>query len=599
MKRKILWVGLSLLLVVMLVLSSCAKEVTPTTPTAPAAPAAPTAPTTPAAPAAPAAGEPRYGGNLTFMSDRSLVGGPASFDPAHPSISTIHNWCWPYMESLIIGDVEKYGPRGTNEFAFRSRGAVPEEYFGGCLAESWEITQNPIVMTFHIRPGVMFAANDYIGFEAREVTAYDVEQCFRRNMLDNVAWQSWYYWVDSITATDKYTLVVDLNKWFANWTFWLGGGLVLTNIYPPEAVDLAGGNLNGWKSAVGTGAYIITKYVENSQAVYTRNPDYWDKTIIKGKEYQIPFSDTLTYPIILDESTAIAALRTGKVDIWNKVPLVYDSTLTNTCPELIKMKAPSDQGHAVQLHSNAEKSPILSDYKIRQALSIATDFQTIIHNEYIDGDLIGYPIPRSFTAMYMDLPDLPEDIQVLYSHNPDLAKQMIADAGYPNGFHMVMNVLSNPYCTDIASMLVEQWGKVGVTVEVHVQDSATMLNMHRTETFDDALLSGASVGSVFTTLSKGLMSDPGNDWEDPYEDELYTTMMSTIDPVERSRLMQVQSLHRMEYVPYIYFGNPYILSCYWPWVENYYQEFECGCADPVPILARIWIDQDLKKELGY
>ena len=58
-----------------------------------------------------------------------------------------------------------------------------------------------------------------------------------------------------------------------------------------------------------------------------RNSNYWGSTTINGKQYKLPFVDSLVYPIMPDEATAIAALRTGKVDWWPTVPSSYDTSL--------------------------------------------------------------------------------------------------------------------------------------------------------------------------------------------------------------------------------------------------------------------------------
>jgi len=60
-------------------------------------------------------------------------------------------WGNPYMEKLLVGDIEKYGPRGNNSFGFNLWENVPEQYWGGLLATSWEITASPITFTFHLR----------------------------------------------------------------------------------------------------------------------------------------------------------------------------------------------------------------------------------------------------------------------------------------------------------------------------------------------------------------------------------------------------------------------------------------------------------------
>ena len=175
------------------------------------------------------------------------------------------------------------------------------------MAESWDIT--PSKITFHIRPGVMWTGNTNIGMEPREFTAYDAEFSLNRTMTGyTAAGKGAYEYIETITAPDKYTLVVETNSYNADWSFHLGYGW-LAPIIPEEVVE-AGPNT--WQNATGTGPFIITDHVEDSQATYERNPNYWETTTINGKVYQLPFIDKLVTPVITDISTRVAALRTGQ-----------------------------------------------------------------------------------------------------------------------------------------------------------------------------------------------------------------------------------------------------------------------------------------------
>ncbi|GAI51746.1 unnamed protein product, partial [marine sediment metagenome] len=99
----------------------------------------------------PAVGAPQYGGTLTFatyMVDRN----PATWDQLDiPWL--IQEYGSPVMEMLVAGDPLTYGPRGTNEYSFELNEYIPERMLQGRLAESWEITTDPLGILFHIRKG--------------------------------------------------------------------------------------------------------------------------------------------------------------------------------------------------------------------------------------------------------------------------------------------------------------------------------------------------------------------------------------------------------------------------------------------------------------
>ncbi|GAI96021.1 unnamed protein product, partial [marine sediment metagenome] len=237
-----------------------------------------------------------------------------------------------YFPFLLLGDIEKYGPRGTNEYGFQAEQIALERFLGGSVAESWEWA-GPLTLVFHIRQGVMWTGNAHIGMEPRELTAHDVEFSINRILgnFDEYGLTGFDY-IDSVTATDRYTVVVELNKYSADWSFHFGYGWLMP-IYSEETVEAGA---TDWQNQVGTGPFILMEFVEGSHAIYERNPNYWDTTIIDGVEYDLPFIDKLVFPVIVDDTTRIAALRAGDVDWHSNVPIMYSDTLTATSPELIQ-----------------------------------------------------------------------------------------------------------------------------------------------------------------------------------------------------------------------------------------------------------------------
>ncbi|MBI4188369.1 MAG: hypothetical protein HY529_04080, partial [Chloroflexi bacterium] len=156
MKRKVISFLLSSLVVLSLVLSSCAPAApttptTPATPKAPTAPATPTAPTTPAAPTAPApiAEKPKYGGVFTFAVPIEQI----VFDDAYRGRVNANTYAQTNM-SIMTGDWAK-GPAGTGEADFYDW-TTPTIVQTGEIAESWE-TPDEETIIYHIRKGIRWA----------------------------------------------------------------------------------------------------------------------------------------------------------------------------------------------------------------------------------------------------------------------------------------------------------------------------------------------------------------------------------------------------------------------------------------------------------
>ena len=582
MKKKALWMGLSSLLVVALLLSSCANKTTTNALTT----STPTSTTN--------VNEPKYGGTLTYMNNFASKG-PVSFDAQYSNdFGATSVWVNPYLEWLTCGDIEKYGPRGNNTFAFQLEETTPEEYLGGVIAESWEINFNQF--TFHLRHGIMFTGNSNIGMAARELTADDV--VFNLNRSKNRPFWGGIFMgfvnsdANAISATDRYTVVIQC-KFDGNWPFFFGSGFAWGAIMAPESVTAGA---DDWKHAVGTGPFMITDYVEGSEATYTVNPNYWGKTTINGKQYQTPFIQTLKYPIIPDQSTELANLRTGKLDWDPKVSLVNQDTLNKSSPALIQDKWLS--GVVTYFKLSRIDSPIFSKKEVRQAMMIATDFNNIAKAVYIDGEVYAWPLGKGAEG-FVPFDQLPQADQLLYTYDPTKAQQMLADAGYPQGFKMDLVVNNTSEQMDLATLCSTMWAKVGVTVNIKSMDDAARDAVQRDPSTYTAVSVQASVVNPLVALALGRTDSPSTTFkpEEPFN-AAFLKISETTDPVTRIALIQQDSIAMLDDAGFIPFANPYTLNCHWPWVKNYYGEIEAGYYNAIPMIKTLWIDQTLKNSLG-
>ena len=173
MKKKILFLGLSVLLVarwwllrVLLrqrQLPQPRIQLSPTTQTRSSTTVTTTTVQTTHNTSSTAASTPQYGGTLTVMTDMSGSdpgGWDANLTPTPWSTACFDD---PFIPILMLGDIEKYGPRGSNQYTFNTTEYIPEQYLMGPVAQSWEILSNPLTIRWHIRHGVMWAANPRIG----------------------------------------------------------------------------------------------------------------------------------------------------------------------------------------------------------------------------------------------------------------------------------------------------------------------------------------------------------------------------------------------------------------------------------------------------
>ncbi|GAI16196.1 unnamed protein product, partial [marine sediment metagenome] len=336
-----------------------------------------------------------------------------------------------------------------------------------------------------------------------------------------------------------------------------------------------------------------------SYAAYKPNPNWWDKEkIINGKKYDTPFVDELIFPIILDKSTQIAAIRTAKVDLAHTVDLKHKDTLASTCPDLKLEKYLAGSVYLVVFRST---SGPLVDKDLRRALMIGTDLETIVRINLTEGDVHCLPWNAGLSpVVYTPIEDLPPSTKELFTYDPAKAKQMITDAGYPDGLTLKLDYSATRFgAAELASLLEDMWSKIGVTAILQPHEHAIKQAMGTEGTYENALISHSGVVSRVSRLTSFMVMP----WTLYHDDEYYIDLVSEagaeMDEAKRNAMIKELGIYVVDNVSHMPLGNPYLLCCTWPWVKNYYREIDCAYVNYSAITPLIWIDQALKAELGY
>ena len=583
MKSKILLSGLVLLLTVSLIptLSSCASKATTTTQST----------TTTTAVTTTSANTPIYGGTLTCMTDWGNTD-PAGFDAdLSPAVWSTAVWDAPFLSWLFGGDIDTYGPRGTDAFAFQSAEYIPPQYLGGNdLVTSWSITMNPIVITLNLRTGVTWAANATIGMTSRPLTSADVVYSLTRGFAAPIVGGT-YSFVTSVTAPDANTVNINCNTFNANWAYYIGYGYMPGMITCPESGNsTVGAGSEDWRNQSSDGPFIISNYVSGSSVTYTANPNYWGQTKINGTSYKLPFISTLVYPIIPDDSTLVAALETGKVD-WNpSQPLSDASELSTGNSSLIQDKYLT--GNAETLKLNRLDNQYLKNESVRRALMMATDLNTINNLEWPGSTEPGFPVAQGNPA-YTPVSQLPASTAELFTYNATTAKQAIATAGYPNGFSLAITISSaSSTDTDVAQLLVSEWAQVGVTLTINSVDATAKQTLDNARNFD-CIMESFSCNNPIVPESQ-VEAQAGVVNLDVYLanenfETMYNKMVLDSDATTLTADEKSLALAMLDDVGFIPFGDEVGLNCYQPWIKNYYNETDTGYHNRVPMEAELWI----------
>jgi peptide/nickel transport system substrate-binding protein len=355
-----------------------------------------------------------------------------------------------------------------------------------------------------------------------------------------------------------------------------------------------------WENQVGTGPFMFNEYVIGSHMSYKRNPNYWGTAIIDGEEYQLPFLDEMVWPIIPDESTQIAALRTGKIDYHYLTPPAYWDTLDDVSG-LQTLKFAGGGGWAIALKTS---EPPFDDVDVRRAMMIGTDMKAFADLQNVGSlPLHWFPQWLGNPAVYTPLEELPAETQKLYDYNPELAKQMLADAGYPEGFKIeYYSGETVAYSRDRAALLKNIWAKIGVEVDIKVLDPVAHAEMSFDKTYTDSIDVNIGIPHPLDGITR--YGESGHyfnfaQWENEKFDGMLAKAKVELDVEKRDAICKeagVILLNDAAYIP----TDPLPLGYYWwPWIKNYYAEINVQDNAIAPIMAHVWIDQELKAKMGF
>jgi peptide/nickel transport system substrate-binding protein len=433
--------------------------------------------------------------------------------------------------------------------------------------------------------------------KSRELTAEDVAFAFNRLRSSPKHIGGYYDFVGDVVARDKYTVVFNLKEYNAEWDYRLAWGFY-TTITPKEVVDAGA---NNWKNVNGTGPFMLTDFVAGNSNTYTKNPIYWDKEKIGGQEYKLPFVDKLIYRTIKDEATQLAAIRTAKLDLLETINARYIPELKKSAPQLRFAKRLSILGSFMAMRNDVKP---FDDVRVRRAINMAVNKKEIIEAHYVgEAQMHAYPMYPDWDGYFDSLDKMPASVKELYEYNPKKAKELLKEAGYPNGFTFRMQFCScSPDHTDLAPLIAAYLEQVGIKAELKPTEYGAFLSAMTTRKHEAGYLMNSSHTNPTTSIRKSFIT--GQTWNpsmhtnakfDAKMDEVYKTR----DEKKRQQLLREMTVEIMDAAPYLWLPTPYVYAAWWPWVKNYGGEMSVGSIRPGPIYARVWIDPDLKKKLGH
>lgn len=310
------------------------------------------------------------------------------------------------------------------------------------LAESWEAVDDQTYV-FHLRQGVKF-------HNGKEMTADDVIYSYNTHREPPPPGQSFAFYpkIDTIEALDPYTVQINLTQpdpsliGFTTWTRY-------SNIMPVDMIE----EINSLSGAIGTGAYKLTDFVSDSYATLVRNEDYW----MPG----VGFIDEIDLAFLPDEQSRLAALRSGNID---GSTFSADTVASVEGEEGLTILSGLQANHReIQVTTKGDPKP-WHDKRVRQAVTHAINRQDLIDKVYGGQAEVAGVIPTG----YGEWPIPVEDLRSTYlNYDPDLARQLMEEAGYADGFSVTLQSIATPRdFTQAAEVVREHLKEINIDVTV-------------------------------------------------------------------------------------------------------------------------------------
>ncbi len=394
------------------------------------------------------------------------------------------------------------------------------------LAEKWDISEDGMEITFKLREDVLFQ-------NGRQLKASDVEFTFNRLKDEESPKARDYDNIKNIEVMDDYNIKFVTEK--------LDVELLKSFVYPWTAIVPEEEAANLKTKPVGTGAFQLKEWVPQQHIILERNENYYgDKSKL----------ETVKLELIPDATSLMAGLQVGDLDI---IPLSGDQVETlkgNTDYSILAQPM-----NAVQVMSLNTDNKILSNEKVRQAMSMAINKDEIIEaSSFGYGDKIGSHLPTT-SPDYYDTNDVME-------YNPEKAKELLKEAGYENGFDIKLTLPKNYQIhVDAGQVIADQLSKIGIRVNIEIVEWGTWVSeVYSGKKFEMTVVAHTGRLDSYAFLSRYKSdSDDYISLKTGEVDELLNKALQELDENKRKDIYKQIQVILANKLPAIYVQTPYTM----------------------------------------
>ena len=345
------------------------------------------------------------------------------------------------------------------------------------IAKDWTISNDGLTYTFNLREDVFFQDDEaFPSGKGRKVVASDVVYSLERVRVGDInspgAWIFKNRVIDEnpFSAIDDKTFQVKLKKPFRPM---LGiFSMQYCSIVPKEAVEKYGNDFR--KHPVGTGPFKFKRWLEGQSLFLIKNENYFEK----DGGSQLPYLDGVRVSFVGDRKTAYLEMIKGEIDFMSGLESSFvNELLTNEgelqskqADKLQFIKSPFLNTEYLGFNLNLDGKNPISQKKVRQALNYGFDRAKMLRALRNN---VGKPAISGFTPR--GLPSYDANAVKGYSYNPDKARKLLQEAGFPNGKGLpTITLLANKDYQDICSFITRQWEDIGVKVQIDLLESAAL-----------------------------------------------------------------------------------------------------------------------------
>lgn len=415
-------------------------------------------------------------------------------------------------------------------------------------AETWETSEDGLTWTFHLRDGLKWSdgtpltANDFV-YSWQRVCDPAVAAPYAETVLGMVKGYDEAIAGDvtalAVSAPDDLTLVVELSAPCS----YFGSLAAFATLSPVQQATVEA-NGDAWAVApetyVSNGPFYMTEWVPGSHITFSKNPNYWNADAIK--------LDRLKFLLIEDSNAAYSAYQTGEALMIKDVPTEEIPSLEGNGEFYVD---PIIGTYYLSLNLTEE---VFQDARVRQALSLAIDREyvagTLMQGTYtaasnfmgpgwVDTDGSEFMANANGGQPYIDVTD--------YEGNLAKAKELLAEAGYPDGegFPTISYTTNDAgYHKVVAEYLQQAWAELGITLDVNIVEWASFTPMRRAQEYDAARNGWVGDYSDPSNMLELFYSSNGNNdgkFSNAEFDAAIDLSRTTLDAAERS-----QALHTAE-----------------------------------------------------